>query len=306
MKVAELLEAADPYAELVKRLKANCTKNFRAMVQSDLPLLRGDGQMYGTYQTADGKKFSWTQFGARKTARVSQTGNNLFMSWVSTAPQWKNVPKRTYSTFATLSYEDAAGFGNVGLVVPFDTVDRFAAMPDDFNLLNVGDGRYDLMQLAEIFSSATDSAYGARDRTRDPELLKIASLPGTSVNFNAKISPKDFKALDTLFSQLIAFDKSSDLLAQSEKLMTLHSDVQELRDILGDQSFISWLQANVSPESLDVEVFTSLSALAAANPPPKSEVWFEGPYISIRCDSLNADDMYTDGFMKKLVKDVLG
>jgi hypothetical protein len=307
MKVTELLEATDQYAELVTRLKTNCPKNLRALVQSDLPLLRGDSRMLGMSVTAEGHKFAWAQFPARKTARVSQTGNNLFLSWVSSAPQWKNVPKRAYSYFATLSYEDADNFGKVSLIVPFDTVTNYAAMPDDFNLLEIGDGRYDLMTLAETFSATVRDAYQARERTSDIELSAIVNLPGTDVDIDGgRLSPKDFKHLDQLFSQLIAFDKSSDLLAKSDRLRSLHSDVQELRDVLGDQSFLSWLQDNVSPADLNVSTFSSLTAIAASQPPPKSEIWFEGPYISIRCDSLNADDLYTDGFMKKLVKDILG
>jgi hypothetical protein len=305
MKVRELLEATDEYQAFVQILKNNCLRNFRAMVQTELRLLRGDNRMLGGTK-ADGYRYAWSHNAARKTARESATQNNFFLTWASTAPQWKNVPKRTYSTFCTLSYEGAGGFGNVSLVVPFDTVDRFAAMPDDFNLMNVANGHYDLMSLAEIFATTVRSARFALDRTRDVELLKVVSQPGSAVDLEGRVSPKAVKDVDRLFSELIALDKKSDVLAKSDRLTSLHSNVQELRDVLGDQSLISWLQDNVSPDSLMVQVFSSLTALAAAGLPEKSEVWFEGPYISLRTPDLAADDLYKVGLMRKLKKDVLG
>lgn len=81
-------------------------------------------------------EFAIYEFSGRSTPRNSATGNNLVQSLTLQHPEWKKAgfPARDLSVFCANKAEDADDFGQVGIVLPFDRVMKFAVTSDDLNL----------------------------------------------------------------------------------------------------------------------------------------------------------------------------
>ncbi len=69
----------------------------------------------------------------RTTPRSSLTGTSIFLDITKYSPKWKNVPKRTLSTFCSPSFNAVTDFGDTQIVIPLDKVKSFATMQGDFN-----------------------------------------------------------------------------------------------------------------------------------------------------------------------------
>jgi hypothetical protein len=91
------------------------------------------------YRLGDGFKLLY--FGGRTTERKSLTGNSMLLRMSKTDPRWKKegIPDRSMSTFTSLSAGGAKEFGTLGMVLPLNSVKRFAWTTKDFNYLHVPD-----------------------------------------------------------------------------------------------------------------------------------------------------------------------
>jgi hypothetical protein len=309
MKMFELFEAAG--TDLVEALQTNCRNNFEVMVKKQIPLFRGMSIYTGkAYRFED---IFWSQQAARTTPRKSQTDSPIFMLWTSVSEEWKNVPNRQLSTSCATGYHHASNFGgSVYYIVPFDSMQSYAYSPQDFNyfevagsdrnlpLLSVAAGLYDMQRVI-------NECYANYDKDDDSAelyalLKKYKDISSTDMRDFQTFS--EVKKFDLLIAELIEF-------FDAHKNQTFSGDQANLQEVIHDYVYdfgvppIEWLRTHITPEKMDISVYNNIAQL-----PPKnqhSEIWFEGPYIAMKCGiSEETTDIFKHPAFKSLVKKVLG
>ena len=121
MKLQQIFEAQDA------GLLAPYRKNLREMFHEKVFMYRGVRDL-----PQDKVKFGDTSVYFMNTRkRESKSGFNTLMYL---SKQWKNVPPRDESVYASFDEAHALQFGEFVLVVPADSVNQYAAIPTDFNM----------------------------------------------------------------------------------------------------------------------------------------------------------------------------
>lgn len=123
MRLQQIFEAQDSSKLLPFR------KNLRDAFHDTVFMYRG-------FEHRDDRRMKQATFGstvvyfAEPSVRRSKTGVNTLMYL---AKQWKDVPPRDNSVFASFKAKHAEQFGDLALVIPADSVKSYAACPHDFN-----------------------------------------------------------------------------------------------------------------------------------------------------------------------------
>lgn len=154
MKLTELVLEDESKTFLTELKKAK--NNLKLMIEGNIlyrgvDYLRDHATELGTLENGS------TVFASkgRSTPRRSQTNTNFFLNLASENERWKDIPSRQFSTFTAAHPSEAGDFGSLVAVVPYDSVNSFAAMKGDFNLKRVaffGDARLSISGLFSYIS----------------------------------------------------------------------------------------------------------------------------------------------------------
>jgi len=300
VKVIDLFEASAVetrnYKLLVEHLKKNCRANLNALAKSPKLLLRGDTGR-GSYRIEEG---SWFAAPARTQPRRSQAGNGLLLTWVSSAPAWKDVPRRSMSTSCTPDYDHAAQFGNdIYIIIPYDTVKQYATSQVDFNYLELPNsemGEEGLMSVLVIVAEAFGVMHELRDQFDDERLNEIAYHDGFEIDFKDIHSMKEIKQANAAIVELQAYAKK-----HGDKELTGGGGlIVDLLDLLDGKSLIQFLETSVSPKKLGIRSIFGTPVAALKTVSGTGEIWFEGPYVAISAGVTEPED----DWFKQLVKEV--
>lgn len=136
MKLTELVLEDESKTLLTELKKAK--KNLKLMIEGNI-LYRGVGDIYGHTAELGTLENGSTVFASkgRSKPRRSQTNTNFFLNLASESEKWKDVPSRQFATFTAAHPSEAGDFGALVAIVPYDSVNSFAAMKGDFNLKRV-------------------------------------------------------------------------------------------------------------------------------------------------------------------------
>ena len=293
MKLRELHESTNEYAVLVDTIKKYCKNNFSLISSGGgMPLYRGTAQK--NYHSA-GIGYRFLLSSARPEPRKSAMDNNIFLSFVSNHESWKDIPSREYSSFATPDINRAAGFSPAWLIIPYDSVDKFAVMHDDFNY-STPDSSYipDIQEsVAHLFDEMPRANY-------DADFKKIISQKELHFKRDHQYTITEIKKLSDLVEQLIEYFKEHDALSDEQD--NLKYSLEEVEREFGKNMW-GWMEENLTPKKLGVQ---ALSFNAINNIPSSAEVWFRGPYVAIQATStVDTEDVFTSDWFTQLALDVL-
>jgi hypothetical protein len=272
MKLKELHESTNEYAVLVDAIKKYCENNFSLISSGKVtPLYRGTAQK--NYHSA-GSGYRFLVSSARTEPRKSAMDNNIFLSFVSNHESWKDIPSREYSSFATPDVQRAVGFSPAWLIIPYDSVDRFAVMHDDFNY-SVPDSSYipDIQQsVLHLFDEMPRANY-------DEDFKKIISQKELHFERDHQYTIAEIKKLSDLIEHLIDYFKEHDVLNDEQD--NLKYSLEEVEHEFG-KNIWRWMEQNLTPVELGVRAlpFDRINKI-----PSGAEVWFNGPYIAIQAVS---------------------
>lgn len=294
MKLKELHESADEYAALVDAIKKYCRNNFSLISSGDvMPLYRGTAQK-NYHAVGDGYRFLVSP--TRTEPRKSAMDNNIFMCFVSNHESWKDIPSREYSSFATPDIDRAAGFSPAWLIIPYDSVDKFAVMHDDFNY-SVPDSSYipDIQEsVMHLFEEMPRANY-------DEDFKKIISQKELHFKRDHQYTITEIKKLSDLIAQLIEYFKAHDALSDEQD--NLKYSLEEVESEFG-KNIWQWMEQNLTPKKLGVGTlpFDKINSI-----PSSAEVWFSGAYIAIQGSSTtDTEQMLWSDWFTQLELDVLG
>lgn len=252
----------------------------------------------------------------RQTPRESLTGSSLFLRLTKEMPAWKDLPSREKSTFASNNSHKAAAFGQVGIVLPFDSVNKFATIRHDFNLKPVptpGGKRISLSDLSfeidVMFHETIKFIRRCRSFMKNPtefgdvpaedyeSLKKLIEKFGladsdltAAVNMNFSLNDGDGslkrEVIVGLGNYLTAVQKAID---HSEIFIALTKSAMR-RVLVGFQNYFNIHQKNLyteieevlSPDNMGIDLFNDLSsATKDMDKKLTTELWFEGDYLLI-------------------------
>lgn len=287
MIIRELFEDATDkdVTQLVKVIKAVCPKNFRALMkESSVPALyRGTSE--GAHAEALGLLYFVSP--GRSLPRESKTLSNVFISFATASPLWKDVPRRAYSSSAATSWEVADQFdGRPHLIIPADSVKSFACMEMDFNEF-VFDNT-DLLGLStEIAVIKNKALYFYKNPYESNKYKDFTDvirdhMPAFS-NTNRLITIEDIQKLSDAIERIKKYFKDHPRDVEFSMYM---DDIKDAIDsTLGDVSLMQWLEENLRPDEMSIRVSESYEGLSRIRMTSDSEIWFEGKYLALRFSS---------------------
>jgi hypothetical protein len=281
MKIKELLEDNRELDTLIKVINQVCPKNFKALIEGRAPVL-----YRGTSQKAEAKVGNLLYFvsPARSNPRESKTHSNVFISFATFSPLWKGVPRRSYSSSASTSLEIASDFGGAAhLIIPSDSVKSFACMDTDFNEFDYGD--IDLLNLSGQISVIKSKAlrfYKSPDEVNKYKSFADIIKDNMQVfsNTSALLTLDDIQKLSDAIESIKKYFKDQPRSAEFYGSIDYIKDMAE--STLSDVSLMQWLEENVNPDKMGIQVSTTYAGLSRIALTPQSEVWFEGEYLALR------------------------
>jgi hypothetical protein len=302
MKIKELFEdgADKELADLIKVIKTVCPKNFKALIEGQgiVPALyRGTSQL--PHPIAPGLLYFVSP--ARSTPRESKTGSNVFVSFATSSPLWKDIPRRAYSSSAGTTYDVADAFeGRPYLIIPADNVKSFACMETDFNKFDFSDeDEVTLLDLGDKIETLRGDFLhfyrNAGDVSKDKSFADVvkASRPAFA-NKNVYLTSQNIRELSDAIESVKKYFKDQPRTAVFSSLMeNIKFTSDELDSSLNNMTLIQWLEENMNPDKMGIEVSTSYAGLSRIMLTSQSEVWFEGEYLALRfvSDKMRADDV---------------
>lgn len=328
MRLQQLVEAPIPVSKKQSdELKSNNNDNVivdalrqakracSAILLTQPALYRG-AQNLGSF--ADRKyylpnEFVLYEFSGRQSPRSSATGNNMMQSLSKIHPEWTklNFPRRDLSIFAANKEVDAATFGQVGIVIPFDSVVKFAITKDDFNLKRVhqnNNGSHHLLRMqnavisflgglealladtrkalehapsVEMYKSLaaqehlSDSQFKTylTDNPLISAVLKHGDWLSSTADRTMEWKSSDLKILDELYSLWLS---NSNVFTNYS--MT-SSATLKMASAFGDKMPSQIMHKSMHPKTLGAEVTDFNGMLTSIRSSELKEVWFEGPYF---------------------------
>jgi hypothetical protein len=294
MKLKDILKLYEStelnnYHELLHTLKNHCSKNLDFIIKNDLFLWRGMNVSDLSYaKKSSDKDIPYFIKPNYKSPRVSKTGSNLLISYVSTSPEWKDIPNRTKSTFTTNMLSNSGRFGKESIVIPYDNVKEFASCDKDFN-----EAKKQLYDLDDLIQYITYIFVDCEEL----ENYHLIDFPiSTSISFDGDynltleqiedVSDRLEKIRQYIFKN---FDKIKDDLKKEnnkykyDQFNDINSYIKlnnkKLNTILNGKTLIEWLKENITPKSFNVKLsnFENLTLLDSHT----KEIWFEGGYVAI-------------------------
>jgi hypothetical protein len=286
MKIKELFEddADNELADLIKVIKTVCPKNFKALIEDKAHAL-----YRGTSQGAHAQALGLLYFASpgRALPRESKTDSNVFISFATFSPLWKDVPRRSYCNSASTSWEVADQFeGRAHLIIPADSVKSFACMETDFNKFDF-DGT-DLLDLSrELAAIKSNALYFyrtpyERDKYKSFADLVRDNMPAFS-NTNRQLTLEDIQKLSDAIESIKKYFKDQPRDTVFDGIIdNIRWPLQTMESTLGDVSLMQWLEENLRPDEMSIRVSESYEGLSRIRMTPESEIWFEGEYLALR------------------------
>lgn len=252
----------------------------------------------------------------RQKPRISLTGNSAMMKLTTSMPEWEDLPRRDRSTFATNNSYKAANFGQIGVVLPLNTVDKFATIRNDFNLkpvptpggksvalhelsyevggvLNAADDIFSkcakFVREPTLFSDVAQEDHAALIETiKKFRLADINLLGMTGGSYLLRDTDSEIKEnIVNLGNYLTAVFKAMD----ESRLFKAFIGKGGLRASLVDfqnycniheKNLYDELEEVLSPDNMGISLFRDqASAMNDMGHEKTSELWFEGDYILI-------------------------
>ena len=159
MKIFDILRESSDFSEARSKLKM-ASKAIDAALNHKAVLYRG--VEIGNFATKVGDlpgDYVLYYVSGRKEPRRSLTGTNLFLDITSKSEAWKDIPRRAFSTFCSVDPSSVGDFGDLHIILPINSVNKFAVCEGDFNMtrfkmmgdnkLTVGNFINDVASLAE-------------------------------------------------------------------------------------------------------------------------------------------------------------
>lgn len=98
--------------KMLQTIDQNCTGWVNwARSKKIIPIFRGDDNSNSVMSLGDSNNF------VRRAANTY----NWYMQWIDASPAWKNYPKRSKSFICSRDASYTDGYGDLNLVIPFDT-----------------------------------------------------------------------------------------------------------------------------------------------------------------------------------------
>lgn len=307
MKIKELFEdqTDEDLAELVKVIKAICPKNFKALIEGKAPAL-----YRGTSQGAHAQALGLLYFASpgRALPRESKTDSNVFISFATFSPLWKDVPRRSYSNSASTSWEVADQFdGRPHLIIPADSVKSFACMEIDFNEFDFdGTNLLNLSAELSVIKSAALRFYRTpyeRNKYESFADLVRDNMPAFS-NTNRRLTLEDIQKLSDAIESIKKYFKDRPRDAVFDGII---DDIRFVvtQSTLSDVSLIQWLEENLRPDEMSIRVSESYEGLSRIRMTPESEIWFEGEYLALRFNSSSLPPNTIPDLLKNKLKGLI-
>lgn len=308
MKVRELFEDNSGDHQLIGVLRSRCKNNFKLMTNGTMAALyRGASFSDAEYVSSD-IGYEFARVTGRTSARLSLTGNNILMNYVSQAPSWKGYPRRELSAFCTPSYSAADNFSKPWLIIPCDESGPYAVSKDDFNMLDV-----EFETLLEHLETLKDFVI---DMVRSKHSFPFDIVPELEPLLNdpilnkfappQKVTLEDISKLSKCIAGICRIADTWDSRGAVDKYKDMdkvYTAFLEFQGSFDNMTLEEWLETHITPQALDIKLCDSFRDL---KPSKKSEIWFEGDYIAIRptIESLTAKDLISSSWFKDIASQV--
>lgn len=293
-------------------------KRACAAILMTQPVLYRGAQNLGAFANSKyylPNEFVLYEFAGRQSPRSSATGNNMVQSLSKIHPEWTKLkfPQRDLSVFAANKDVDADDFGQVGIVLPFDSVTRFAVTEDDLNLKRVhinNNGQHHLLRMQNAILSFLRGIGDLIDLTHST----IAALGTPDIKTYKSLAAQEHLTDGQFKRYLDSNAFISSVMKHSDWVRSTNDDTKQWTradlEIL-DELYSLWLShANVfighsltqsatlkmasafddkipsqvmlnsmRPKTLGAEVTDFSGMLTSIRSSELKEVWFEGPYF---------------------------
>lgn len=310
MKVRELFEVEEKKPKLIELLRLHCPRNLEAIAKGEAPLIfRGTEQKSNKYQDIKYGDIKWLYSSVRTKPRKSLTGFNLFLSYVSQAPDWKRAPNRAYSSSCTDDLKMSMKFEGSGdsyVVIPVDTVNNFAVTREDFNLMTPTGSSRNLMAIANIIEAIRSAPeyVSTRDVNIDPALKQLLSNKILERDSEKAFSMKNIEELSKAIAEICEYMGTSDKKRDVNGVLRLRDDCEYLETALGTTNILEWMKKKITIEDLGVKIFSDFKDVKMKGTAP--EIWFVGDWIGIKCGSSESDEYYIRKILEDILKRVKG
>ena len=99
-------------------------------------------------------------------------------------------------------------------------------------------------------------------------------------NTSALLTLDDIQKLSDAIESIKKYFKDQPRSAEFYGSIDYIKDMAE--STLSDVSLMQWLEENVNPDKMGIQVSTTYAGLSRIALTPQSEVWFEGEYLALR------------------------
>lgn len=283
-------------------------------------------------------EFTLYEFSGRTTPRNSATGINMIQSLLRIHPEWEKAgfPDRRLSVFCANQSDDASDFGQIGVVLPYDTIHTFGVTEDDLNLKKVHKnekGEHHLIKFqnaAHTFLGGMSVFYtpirainggdkillqrlkaetGFELRSDDAfikyakNLELIKAIEKITFEWIEKVgdrkyewTPADLRILDELYE---AWKRSKDSNLIANRFSQF--EYERMREVFLDEKPSEVFLHSMRPKTMGASVCDYNQMMNEIRTDGLREIWFEGPYLLIVNDQ--DEDMPGDGIKRFLTQD---
>lgn len=285
MKIRELFEGKKSSKLAFNQQLGPYKKNAAAIASGKAPALWRGMDVFGWATIPEGQ-VEFIAMPERASGRESKTGSNFLIDYVSKSPDWAKIPDRQFSVSCATTRDVADMFGDdPWLIIPADSVSKYAQCPTDFNEAYPSGIDRPLMELlGQIESIRLRGAVLRMEAGVDEEMREILSRDIFSVDgaTQHRYTMSDIQELSDALDEMNMYFASS-TAGHAGKVGALMRSAESIDEFTREESLMRFLKTQVNPTAMKIKSHARLTSIKRG--PREEEIWFRGPFMAIRTRS---------------------